>query len=218
MRGFPALILESSAALRWSPCIQLLHHILGWLVFLTLLTVFLSFSLSINKQVAHLLMCSTIIFLSKFLSQLNSGKQSVTPEGDVSYSVSQRISKPFGHYLAESTLWGFNLQPDQWLLISRQAFKFFSFSQSYCSCLHRNVGFFPEVVDREVPISNIFVHCMMVHGLPVFHSPQAEKCSPAVAAQMKVQHYGAANGAATWISHLYPWECCTALPAEIKDQ
>lgn len=63
--------------------------------------------------------------------------------------------------------------------------------------MHRNVGFFPEVVDREVPISSIFVHCMMVHGLPMVHSPQAEKCHPAVAAQTKVRHYGTAKGVAT---------------------
>lgn len=58
----------------------------------------------------------------------------------------------------------------------------------------------------------------MFHGLPMVHSPQAEKCSPAMAAWAKVQHDGPANGAATWLSHLHPSQCCTALPAVVKDQ
>lgn len=58
----------------------------------------------------------------------------------------------------------------------------------------------------------------MFHGLPMFHSPQAEKCSPAVAAWAKVKCDGTASGAAAWLSHLHPSWCSTTLPAVVEDQ
>lgn len=44
------------------------------------------------------------------------------------------------------------------------------------------------------------------------------KCSPALAAWAIVQHDGTASGTATLLSHLHPSQCCTNLPAVVKDQ